>query len=166
MLHWDTNQQTEMRMGALLSKKQIANANIRNVAKKSIWDFFKIDIERRTRKREVVEARYMYYEICRMRRMSLNEIGQSVGKDHATVLHGTKRFSLLNCTTASVLFCNNPSCKSLGSDIISPNHHQPTCIGNFRFIFSRKGNAPIFSGQRHTSCWLFNGNFCKKLSCL
>jgi hypothetical protein len=95
MLHWDTNQQTEMMMGALLSKKQISNANIRNVVKKSIWDFFKIDIERRTRKREVVEARYMYYEICRMRRMSLNEIGQSVGKDHATVLHGTKRFKIL-----------------------------------------------------------------------
>ena len=30
-----------------------------------------------------------------MRRMSLNEIGQSVGKDHATVLHGTKRFKIL-----------------------------------------------------------------------
>ena len=95
MLHWDMNQQIAMRMGALLSKKQIANANIRNVAKKSIWDFFKIDIERRTRKREVVEARYMYYEICRIWRMSLNEIGQSVGKDHATVLHGTKRFKIL-----------------------------------------------------------------------
>jgi hypothetical protein len=27
--------------------------------------------------------------------MSLNEIGQSVGKDHATVLHGTKRFKIL-----------------------------------------------------------------------
>lgn len=95
MLHWDMIQQIAMTMGALLSKKQIANANIRNVIKKSIWDFFKIDIERRTRKREVVEARYMYYEICRMQRMSLNEIGQSVGKDHATVLHGTKRFKIL-----------------------------------------------------------------------
>ena len=87
MLHWDMIQQIAMRMGALLSKKQIANANIRNVVKKSIWDFFKIDIERRTRKREVVEARYMYYEICRMRRMSLNEIGQSVGKDHLSLIH-------------------------------------------------------------------------------
>lgn len=82
-------------MGASLSKKKINNVNIQNIVKQSIWEFFKIDIEKQTRKREVVEARYMYYEICRIWRMSLNEIGKSVGRDHATVLHGTKRFKIL-----------------------------------------------------------------------
>lgn len=95
MLHLDMNHKIGMRMGALLSKEKINNANIRNIVKQSIWDFFKIDIENQTRKREVVEARYMYYEICRIWRMSLSEIGKSVGRDHATVLHGTKRFKIL-----------------------------------------------------------------------
>ncbi len=95
MLHLDMNHKTAMRMGALLSKEKINNVNIQNIVKQSIWEFFKIDIEKQTRKREVVEARYMYYEICRIWRMSLNEIGKSVGRDHATVLHGTKRFKIL-----------------------------------------------------------------------
>ena len=95
MLHLDMNHKIGMRMGALLSKEKINNANIRNIVKQSIWEFFKIDIEKQTRKREVVEARYMYYQVCRIWRMSLNEIGKSVGRDHATVLHGTKRFEIL-----------------------------------------------------------------------
>lgn len=108
MLHWDMNRQIEMKMGASLSKKMtlkevasyekrkfVEKVNYSNIIKSSIQDFFKIDINQKTRKREVVEARFMYYELCRKNRMSLAQIGRFVGKDHATVLHGTKRFEIL-----------------------------------------------------------------------
>lgn len=95
MLHLDMNHKIEMKMGASLSKEKINNVNIRNIVKQSIWDFFKIDIEKPTRKREVVEARYMYYQVCRNWKMSLSEIGKSVDRDHATILHGLKRFEIL-----------------------------------------------------------------------
>jgi hypothetical protein len=108
MWHWDMNQQIEMKMGVSLSKKLtlkevamnekrklVEKVNYSNIVKSSIHDFFKIDINQKTRKREVVEARFMFYELCRRNRMSLSQIGRFVGKDHATVLHGTKRFEIL-----------------------------------------------------------------------
>lgn len=108
MWHWDMNQQIAMKMGVSLSKKLtlkevamnekrklVEKVNYSNIVKSSIHDFFKIDINQKTRKREVVEARFMFYELCRKNRMSLSQIGRFVGKDHATVLHGTKRFEIL-----------------------------------------------------------------------
>lgn len=42
-----------------------------------------------SRKRELVDARYVYYRRCReITRASLAEIGRPVGRDHSTVLHG------------------------------------------------------------------------------
>ncbi len=118
MLHLDMNHKIEMRMGASLSKKmtlkQVASnekrklvekVNYSNIVKSSIYDFFKIDINQKTRKREIVEARFMFYELCRKNRMSLAQIGRFVGKDHATVLHGTKRFEIL--CDVDVEFKNN-----------------------------------------------------------
>tara|TARA_S200002703_G_scaffold21913_1_gene18605 strand:+ start:2681 stop:3085 length:405 start_codon:yes stop_codon:yes gene_type:complete len=47
----------------------------------------------RNRKREVVYARAIYFKLCKEHtRNSLTRIGKSVGKDHATVLHGIKVF--------------------------------------------------------------------------
>lgn len=108
MLHLDMNHKIETRMGASLSRKltlkQVAsnekrkvvqNINYSNIIKSSIKDCFKIDIDQHTRKREVVEARFMFYELCRNKRMSLAQTGRFVGKNHATVLHGTQRFKIL-----------------------------------------------------------------------
>tara|TARA_R100000734_G_C3319120_1_gene114335 strand:+ start:7943 stop:8347 length:405 start_codon:yes stop_codon:yes gene_type:complete len=47
----------------------------------------------RNRKREMVYARAVYFKLCKQHtRASLSRIGKSVGKDHATVLHGIKVF--------------------------------------------------------------------------
>lgn len=72
-----------------------ANANFRNSVKTSIFELFGVDIENPTRKREYAEARYMYYSICRDQGMCLREIGESVGKDHSTALHGINRCKIL-----------------------------------------------------------------------
>lgn len=48
-----------------------------------------IDIDQNTRRREIVEARSIYFHLCKNNtNNSLTEIGRSVGKHHATVLHG------------------------------------------------------------------------------
>ena len=51
-------------------------------------------IDSPTRKREVVEARGMYYAILKeFSSLSLAAIARTVGKNHATILHGLKNFS-------------------------------------------------------------------------
>ena len=48
----------------------------------------KLDITTKTRKRESVEARGIYFYLTRQyTRMSLSSIGKTMGRDHSTVLH-------------------------------------------------------------------------------
>ena len=48
----------------------------------------KLDITTKTRKREYVEARGIYFYLTRQyTRMSLSSIGKTMGRDHSTVLH-------------------------------------------------------------------------------
>lgn len=50
----------------------------------------------RTRKREYINARAVYYELCKEYTMEpLSSIGGLLGKDHATVIHGRKVFATL-----------------------------------------------------------------------
>ena len=52
----------------------------------------KIDIGSDTRKREYVEGRSLYYTLAKKHTMfSDQEIGERIGKNHATVLHGRKK---------------------------------------------------------------------------
>jgi chromosomal replication initiation ATPase DnaA len=61
---------------------------------KDISDKTKISIEKlldKTRKREVCDARFVFYRRAkRCTKKSLARIGEFVGKDHATVLHGIR----------------------------------------------------------------------------
>jgi hypothetical protein len=62
---------------------------------KSIKDYvsnlYNLDIEKDTRKREYVDARALYYKLCRdLTKCSLTTIGESVGRDHSGVLHSLK----------------------------------------------------------------------------
>jgi len=50
-----------------------------------------LDICKDTRKREYVDARTLYYKLCRdLTKCSLTTIGESVGRDHSIVLHSLK----------------------------------------------------------------------------
>lgn len=54
-----------------------------------------LDIYRNTRKREYVFARMIYYKLANeviLPRMSLEQIGNGVKRDHATVIHALKSF--------------------------------------------------------------------------
>ena len=54
------------------------------------------DINQVSRKREIIEARAIYYKILKQidKKKSLKSIGASVGKDHATVLHSLKNYEM------------------------------------------------------------------------
>ncbi len=52
---------------------------------------FDLQLTRKTRKRVYIEARAMYYMLLRKKsRMTMDAISDTLGKNHATVLHGIK----------------------------------------------------------------------------
>jgi hypothetical protein len=59
------------------------------------------DISVKSRKAYIVKARYIYMELCmtfksRLYHTSLDYIGKTINRDHATVLHGLKKFDYDN----------------------------------------------------------------------
>ena len=53
-----------------------------------VEDFYGIDLGLKCRKTIYIEARALYYYLCRnLGRYSLNKIAQSLDKNHATVMH-------------------------------------------------------------------------------
>lgn len=67
---------------------------IKLLAKDIVCKHYGIDIAKRTRKREYVLGRSMYYKLLRENtRMSFQEIANSFNKDHATALHSIKQLN-------------------------------------------------------------------------
>ena len=63
----------------------------KDTIKQIVESYFEISISRNTRKRQYVEARAIYFKLCRIfTQLSLEQIGKSVNRDHASVLHGVK----------------------------------------------------------------------------
>lgn len=58
--------------------------------KRIVKEIFLIDVDTQSRKRDVVDARRIYSKILREEGFSFEFIGESVGKDHATIIHYTK----------------------------------------------------------------------------
>ena len=64
--------------------------------KKVIQEITGVDINEVSRKREIIEARAIYYKILKQidKNKTLKSIGASVGKDHATVLHSLNNYDM------------------------------------------------------------------------
>jgi chromosomal replication initiation ATPase DnaA len=62
-----------------------------NTLKHLIFTRLNVDVNIPTRKRAYVEARFIYFNILRLENYGLAEIGRTVTKDHATVLHGVRQ---------------------------------------------------------------------------
>jgi len=59
--------------------------------KEIVENYFELSISKNTRKRQYVEARAIYFKLCReFTQLSLEQIGKSVNRDHASVLHGVR----------------------------------------------------------------------------
>jgi hypothetical protein len=61
-----------------------------------IFNELGIDVTKQTRERNLVEARCLYYVILfeLTPRQSLSNIGRSVGRNHATVIHGMNQYDI------------------------------------------------------------------------
>jgi len=62
-----------------------------NRIKKIVEKHFNLKLDEQTRRFEVVFARGCYFKICReLTKNSFQKIGNTLGKNHATVMHGIK----------------------------------------------------------------------------
>ena len=67
---------------------------ITDLVKGLVEDYYKVELNKNTRLRTHVEARAIYFKILRDNtKMSLESIGRSVGRDHATVLYAQRKLS-------------------------------------------------------------------------
>lgn len=58
--------------------------------KEVVREIFLVDVSEDSRKRAVVDARRVYSKILRDEHYSFESIGDSIGKDHATIIHYVK----------------------------------------------------------------------------
>ncbi len=81
--------------------------------KKAIKEVTGVDVNQVSRKREIIEARAIYYKILKQtdKKKSLQSIGDTVGKDHATVLHSLKNYDMFEQF--------NPTLKEFRKEILS-----------------------------------------------
>ena len=67
-----------------------------DIIKSVCEETFDIDLTKRTRKREYVAKRCIYFKIARSTSgASFESIGKSVGRNHATVMHSLKEFEYI-----------------------------------------------------------------------
>jgi hypothetical protein len=62
--------------------------------KKIVDNYYNIDISKKTRKRELVYARFIFYKLCKefCKVRTLSRIGKAVKRDHSSVLYGVREF--------------------------------------------------------------------------
>ena len=66
----------------------------KEMIKEIVEQHYQLKLETNTRKREYVEARSIYYKLLRDKtRLPLSHIGETLNKDHATVLHSLRNLN-------------------------------------------------------------------------
>lgn len=87
--------------------------------KKVIKEITGVDINEVSRKREIIEARAVYYKILKQidKNKTLKSIGASVGKDHATVLHSLNNYDMFEQF--------NPTLKLFRKQILQRLNYKP-----------------------------------------
>ena len=72
--------------------------------KRYVQKELKLDISKDTRKREYVYARAIYFKLAKeFAHETLSSIGESVGRDHASVIHGLYVFDVIVLHNDSIL---------------------------------------------------------------
>ena len=67
-----------------------------NIFRKAVEGEFNLNIDIKSRRFDYIVARSCYYYLCRnLLKMSYYEIGKSVGKGHATVIHALREFEYI-----------------------------------------------------------------------
>tara|TARA_R110000823_G_scaffold41896_1_gene109977 strand:- start:207 stop:848 length:642 start_codon:yes stop_codon:yes gene_type:complete len=72
--------------------KQQTNTKMLEVIRKAVETITSCDVVERTRQREYVQARSIFYRFARDNKQTLQAIGKFLKRDHATVMHSLKKF--------------------------------------------------------------------------
>ena len=72
--------------------KQQTNTKMLEVIRKAVETITNCDVVERTRQREYVQARSIFYRFARDNKQTLQAIGKFLKRDHATVMHSLKKF--------------------------------------------------------------------------
>jgi hypothetical protein len=72
--------------------KQQTNTKMLEVIRKAVETITNCDVVERTRQREYVQARSIFYRFARDNKQTLQAIGKFLERDHATVMHSLNKF--------------------------------------------------------------------------
>ena len=75
-----------------MKPKQKTNTKMLEVIRKAVETVTSCDVVERTRQREYVQARSIFYRFARDNKQTLQAIGHFLERDHATVMHSLKKF--------------------------------------------------------------------------
>ena len=75
-----------------MKPKQKTNTKMLEVIRKAVETITNCDVVIRTRQREYVQARSIFYRFARDNKQTLQAIGKFLKRDHATVMHSLKKF--------------------------------------------------------------------------
>jgi hypothetical protein len=76
--------------------------------KKQVQKKLEVTLSKDTRKREYVYARAIYFKLAKEFTLeSLSSIGNSVGRDHASVIHGLHVFDIISFNKDNILCAYN-----------------------------------------------------------
>ena len=70
--------------------------------KELVESFYKLDLTNKTRKREYVYARKVFYKICIDNGYTFASVGESIGFDHCSALHNYKSFHVVDERDAKI----------------------------------------------------------------
>jgi hypothetical protein len=87
--------------------------------KELILKELKVDITEQSRKREIIEARALYFYLVRKiyTKRSLQSIASDFDMNHATVVHSLKNFQVYENYNSKILDCKNLILKLLGNEV-------------------------------------------------
>lgn len=87
--------------------------------KELILKELKVNITEQSRKREIIEARALYFYLVRKiyTKRSLQSIAADFDMNHATVVHALKNFSMYENYNTKILDCKNLILHLLGGDV-------------------------------------------------
>lgn len=90
-----------------------------NKIKELILKELRVDISEQSRKREIIEARALYFYLVRKiyTKRSLQSIAADFDMNHATVVHALKNFPLYENYNTKILDCKNLILKLLGGEV-------------------------------------------------
>lgn len=130
---------------------------INDYIKRRIKDITNINISKRTRKREIVEYRALYcFLVRKYSNQSLPEIGDSIGKNHATVIHALKNYEMYERYNEKVRMTRSKiedelvsqteftiSSKTLSQELLSLNYELREELNKYKKL-EKYLNAPDF----------------------